>query len=163
LPLTWPIDAGHTLVKLRATARLLIQVKSETLDVDFSASPNTQIKTIAGLKCTVPPFQSQGSQQGNAQITISRGQQSNAEWRQLCAGIGGIMPKLLDSRGNAARQVQSSGFNASDAQITANFYWFNQSNGDPDTAAKMTRLTLAIPTEMKMVQVPIEFDDLPLP
>jgi len=160
--LNWPVDAGHSLVRLRAVSRILVQVKSELLDVDFSSSPNAQTKEIAGMRCTIGPIVSQNAQQGNCEIKIERGKQTPAEWKQLRAALVGITPKF-QSRGSAVRQVQQTGSSSSDDEITTNYFWWVPSNGDDDSDGKATRLTLEIPTEMKAFQLPIEFDNLPLP
>ena len=141
----------------------MVQMKSEMLDVDFSASPNVQTKTISGFECAVGPLSNLNPQQGSTQITIRRGKQDIRQWRQLCAAIRGITPRFPGSEGNVAYQVvQLTGSNSTDEQMTAGYYWFNQYL-EASSPVKVTRFVLEVPTEIRVVEVPIEFDNLPLP
>jgi hypothetical protein len=57
--------------------------------------------------------------------------------------------------------MQHMGGNSQGDVVQANFYWWMQGNeGDNPHPAK---LLLDVPTKTRVVEVPIQFDSLPLP
>ncbi len=156
-----PANPGKTIKSFRATARFLVQTQSETLEAAFADKDAVTEKTIAGIKCKVGPLTMPSPQQINCSVQFTRDKLDQAAWSQIASALQQLNPRLLDDNGTLIPNMQHMGGNSQGDVVQANFYWWMQGNeGDNPHPAK---LLLDVPTKTRVVEVPIQFDSLPLP
>lgn len=161
--LACPPDVGRRIARLRLTPRFLIADQSERVEVPVGAghAGDTE-RAAAGLAVTVGPVN--GTQQCSCVITYKRGRQTDAEWDQLRAALGNVVPVLADARGRALPAPQNSYVRAAtDRSISVMGQWFQQQYGGNETVLRPAKLVVNVPRALRAVDVPIELTDLPLP
>jgi hypothetical protein len=156
-----PASPGKSIAKFRAHTHILVQSQSETLEAVFADKDAVVEKTIAGIKCKVGPISTPSSQQTNCSVQFTRDTMDPAAWSQIATALQSVSPRMLDDNGTPFPNMQLMGGNTQGDVVQANFYWYTQSaDGQSPRPAK---LVLDVPTKTRTVEVPIQFDNLPLP
>jgi len=162
IDLQYPSDPGHKIVSLRGKVQFLLETKVQSIELAASEKPSEQ--NVAGMKCTLGPLVINSPQVFSCTILLKRGSFSQANWDLIAASISGLKPIILDDQGkplrDAQRQMTSSNYTSDFA--SASYMWWVQfdGNGDPPKPAKVM---LDVPTEVRQIEVPISFENLPLP
>jgi hypothetical protein len=100
-------------------------------------------------------------QQINCSVQFTRDTMDQASWSQIATALQNVSPRLLDDNGTAFPNMQHMGGNAQGDVVQANFYWYTQSaDGQSPHPAK---LLVDVPIKTRTVEVPVQFDNLPLP
>jgi hypothetical protein len=155
-----PPDAGKKIVRFRGTVGFLVQTESQTLEAKAEQDSVLE-KTVGGVKCKVGPIKLDQGQQLDCPLLFTRETMDQASWTQMASALRGIVPRLLDDNGVVLPNEQPMGGNSQGDSVSASFHWWmNGTNGDAPRPAK---LLLDLPTRTRVIEVPIQFDNLPLP
>ena len=162
VPLACPGDVGRRIARLKLVPQFLIQDKSERIAVDVGAghTADTVVKA-AGLTVTVGPVN--GLQGCSCRVTFARGQQGDDDWEQLRSALRNVVPVLADARGRALSAPQVNPQSDVGPSVQLQFYWNQQQYYGGDPILKPAKLIIDVPSAVRSVDVPVEFDDLPLP
>jgi hypothetical protein len=154
-----PATAGKRIARLKGTVACSAVVRSETLEVPDIFNAQNVMKEVAGTTVTIRHFRRAGNQfelaltmardpsQGGIPARVLRGQ-----------GLGGI--RLVDTTGRPIPQ-QGSSTSTQDDRMEVTLHY--PAGPGPVPAAMPAKLVWEIPTELRDVEIPFEFTDLPLP
>ena len=161
--LTRPAKSGLKISQLKGTVHLLIPDKIETLEVPAILNVSDLEQTINGRRLIV---QTAGKVKGGYEVRVKlfRNGLSDAKWKQWRNPVD--MVRLVDAKG---LQIFFSGVTetAIDEQQCSLTLQFenpnNMPNGVGGPVGPPAKLQWEIPRELREMQVPFEFGDLPLP
>jgi hypothetical protein len=153
-----PQDLGTRLVRLKGISRVMMQTKSERWESAPSADGTPPAKSIAGRKYIIESLKPVGNGESyELKFTMVRETAKLEPWQQFGRGV---RVSVLDAEGKALAMQGPSG-GGSDEKMTYT-YTFQRENG-PRKAGPAAKVVVEVPTEVKEVEVPFEFTDLPLP
>lgn len=160
-PLSIPENLGTRLVRLKGFCRVMMQTRSETWEVPnaLTAGGATQSKAIGGRRYVVNELKAVGN--GDAyqlKLTVVREGARGEMWQQFGRGM---RVSLVDGDGKA---LANRGWGQEGPEEKATYtYTFSRGTDTGGQTGAAAKLVLEVPTEVKEVEVPFEFKDLPLP
>jgi hypothetical protein len=87
----------------------------------------------------------------------------DVQWARQARALANLHPVLLDASGTplpAGHPMNSSGYGPS---ATCDYMWIQQMYSGNETPPRPATLRVDIPTEFEVVDVPVHFENLPLP
>lgn len=161
VPLTLPLDAGHTLADLRGTLNLAVPVKLQTASFSDVATARNVTRSASGTRFLFRRLQRlHGAWE--AQVTVIRDGQTDDEWQQLTNPTDFV--SLLDDRG---RPFPFAGVanndDANDRQATISLRFTIPPTGSASTFGPPATFTWDVPTETRVIRLPFAFQNLPIP
>lgn len=155
--LAYPKTAGRKIARFRATDHCITQRASINLQLPVPQT-STQLN-VEGMTLAVEVRPSQGSGYKLALI-VGRGERSEFDWNRLRKAMGNLQPQLLNAAGAPLHLLSDNDASgANDA--TTEYLW--ETGSRQGIAGKPARLLIEFPTDTWEVEVPIAFDNLPLP
>ena len=158
-----PAKSGLKIAQLKGTVHLLIPDKIETLDVPAILGVLELEQTICGRRLTIHKAQKiKGGYE--VQVTLFRNGLSDAKWKQWRNPLD--MVRLVDAQG---LQIYFSGVTETtmDEQQCSLTIQFenpnNMPNGVGGPVGPPAKLRWEVPRELRELQIPFQFRDLPLP
>ena len=153
-----PDNIGAKLARIQGTTRVQIQTKSEIWEIPDISKAQSPSKSIAGRRYVVEEFKTLSPEQYQLKFTIIRETPRLAEWQQYGRGV---RLSLVDANGKYL-QSQGYGGGGSDEKLTYT-HTFGRDAGDGTKTGEPAKLIVEVPTDVKEVQIPFDFKDLPLP
>ena len=158
-----PAKSGLKIARLKGTIHLLIPAKIETLNVPTILNVSDLEQTVCGRRLTLHSAQKvKGGYE--VQVSLFRNGLNDAKWKQWKNPRE--MVRLVDSNG---LQIYFSGVTATvdeEQQCSLTLHFENPNNmpnGGEGPVGPPVSLVWEVPAELRELQVPFEFRDLPLP
>jgi hypothetical protein len=154
-----PDNLGSKLKVIKGVNRVLMRTGSETWEVpDVSTAP-TPTRSLAGRRYVVEDFKALPNDSYQFKLTIIREAPESEPWQQFGRGV---KVTLLDADG---KQLSSRGYGGggSDERVSHTYTFARDVDHDDKKTGPAAKLVVEIPTEVKEVEIPFEFTDLPLP
>jgi hypothetical protein len=161
--LSCPPNYGHTITRFTGFADFLIRTSAKRIEVPVSTNGAVYKTTINGAEITISGWQRNGSQQTQCMITLSHPGVNATRWARASRALANLHPVLLDASGNAFPAGQGMNMNSSLGTASCTYLWIQQYFGGDQNFLTPAKLVVDIPTGFAMVQVPIHFENLPLP
>ena len=161
--LNCPVNAGKWIERVKFAPKFLVQARSETMTIAIKSPMDPVQQTLAGMQVEVAPLVVQNQQFCNDSITYTRAQQTDEQWQQMQVALQSIKPVLLDANSQAFPQPQASFQQQSDQSITIQYTWVQQQYTQEFTSLVPAKMVLTLPSVLRVVNVPVEFNHLPLP
>jgi hypothetical protein len=162
--LMFPINGGTRIARLRGNIEVEIQTRVETLRFDnVAAIKSPVVKNVAGHRYAVQKFARSGDQ-ATVTLLISRDGRDEAEWDALSESLQTDKTAIIlrDNKGNPwsySHYTSDSDVKGLEVKIV-----YNRSDDDGDALpGDAAVLTWNIPQQVKQIQVPFDFRDLPIP
>jgi hypothetical protein len=154
--LRYPRNPGRRIALLKGTGTYVAQLGSETVQITDPATAVT--KKVGKWEYTIGPFQGSTSPMA-LPIVVQKGTASDEELASLMKSLQGLRPMLNpdDRPGAVNTRVTSQG-----AQTTIT-YTISVPPARAGGAPTVKVLTVELPGEVRRIEVPVEFRDLPLP
>jgi hypothetical protein len=151
-------NAGSRIPLLRASAKVVAQTKSETIEYADPLRDEPVTKTVAGRKVVIKSVK-RGAEEYEATVTFVRDQVPPAQWED--AVFPGNALRLVDGDG---KQVVARGFGLGGKGDEATYVFkFEKEPPRGSRIGKPLKLSWEIPTETKEIPLTFEFKDLPVP
>jgi hypothetical protein len=161
--LTCPKDCGRTIARLSGIERFLVQTSARRIELPIGADASEMNKTVGELNLTIGPWQLNFPQQIHCAFTLQRGNMDDVQWARRARALGNLHPVLLDANGTplpAGHPMNSSNYGRS---ATCDYMWIQQMYYGNETLLRPAKLRVDIPTDFEVVDVPVHFENLPLP
>lgn len=160
VPLAYRADMGSKLVHLRGSTQFSIMTKSETWEVPNILGAKAVEKKLPGYRYIVHQLSKVGPTNYDLKVSIEFPREKQNELGMMDFGSIQQQIRLMDDQGRTYDAGGGGGgTRMGQADYDINFYSSNGGNGIGAPA----RLVWDIPLEIKDVEVPLEFDELPLP
>jgi hypothetical protein len=155
-----PGQAGRRIARLSGVARFLVRTRYETWTIDDVLGAGQVTRIIGANRVTVESLTSTDS--GYVLRVSGHGNVGGLAGPPVPDQFDGIQRsiKLLDTDGRSFSIEFSGGGGAEDWFYN---FTFTRPIGDQDRNAPPHKLVWEVPTEAKLLNVPFEFSDLPLP
>ena len=155
--LTPPTKAGHVLARLRGNVRLLVQSRSQTAEVALPVGGKDVIlrdvvRSAGGLKLTIREVRNTGETYG-VRVTVQREAPGPIVWTDSDIQY---MIRMVDTAG---QPLSRRGGAVTGPDMTLAFGredWTGAGAGAP------VKLVFEVPTAVREVRVPFEFENLPM-
>jgi hypothetical protein len=164
-----PPDVGTSIAKLHAHVQVLVITKSDSLSLDELPMDKAVEKTVGGMRMKVGPMKKQG-QSYEVPIALFRDDRPQQVWqtiRQFVYDSGNNRSmRLLDAHDQPIPSQGYSGGGESDGAMTFSFRFNPQvryANTNTNPPGDPAKLVWEIPVQARVVDVPVEFTDLPIP
>jgi hypothetical protein len=159
--LSWSPKLGKRMSVFRASARFLVEARSESWEIAEPLKAQNLVKQVGQIKLTVRGVTKQNENSYSVKISIDQPQGPNpqesplSDYNTLQQSI-----RLVDTDGRAWQNAGGGGggnWNHLEYEMT----FYNGGGGVP--AGEPTKVVWRVPTQLKEMTVPIEFKDLPIP
>jgi len=162
--LNWPVQAGRKLVRLKGIAEVLVVVESEKWEIPDVLAAKESTKTIGRYTLTFKGIKPRNDTGGGA---------TGFEVDVVCKMEASRDEMMRDSQSpynllSTAQLADTTGqvFNSNGANNRANsaYYISYYRLGPPKgKAPEPAKWSVVVPVETRLVAIPVEFKDLPLP
>jgi hypothetical protein len=159
LPLSPPEGAGQRIAKFEGKVEVVVALKTEKVALMLEQAEEGMEKEVAGMKVTVGALKQQ-TPYYTSTVTDEKGQATDEAWGKLSKGLAGAPAVVLD-QGGVSLQTFDGATSTSDGDsvtVTQRFY-----AGGGAQARTVKRVEVAVPTEVEVLALPVEFADLVLP
>ena len=156
-------NAGRQIVRMKVTAHFLLPTALEHLELPGVVAGDAKPQTVAGLTIAVTAPLPDNPFQVVRQITFTRGSQSDADWQTLRGIFPNLNTTLLDAQGAAAQRAYAYLQSGDDKTAVYQYAWNGANWNGQQPNLKPAKLLIDVPKTLANVEVPIEFDHLPLP
>jgi hypothetical protein len=162
-PLQWSPDIGRKIATFRASARFMIETKTDHWEIPDVLSAKDVVKEVGTVKYTVKSVTQSGANSCNVKVLITqppgRGEQNPlTDFSTFQRAI-----QLLDAQGIPWQSSGGGGGGSWERlEYDLSFYASDGAINSPKPGPPV-KLRWSIPTEIKTVDVPVEFQDLPIP
>jgi hypothetical protein len=151
-------NAGTRIPLLRASARFIVQTKSETIEIPDPLAAKNVTKSVAGRKVTIKDVQ-RAPEEYQATVTFSRDQIPADQWP------GTVFPgntlRLVDADG---KMIIARGFGLGGKSDDSTYVFkFEKEPPRGSRIGKPLKLIWEIPTETREIPLAFEFKDVPVP
>lgn len=152
---------GKRIARLRCSTQFLVQTRRDVIEVPDLLNARNVTKTVAGRRLVVRSVQKNGEQY-SVSVSLYRDDLSRADWEQFRSPSSQI--QVLDAGGNAFSPRGWSG-GGSDAEMQYTFEFARQpADGDEShRPGEPDKLVWELPLESRLMTIPFEFNDLPMP
>lgn len=152
---------GKRIARLRCSTQFLVQTRRDVIEVPDLLNARNVTKTVAGRRLVVRSVQKNGEQYSVA-VSLFRDNLSRADWEQFRSPANQF--QVLDAGGNAFSPRGWSG-GGSDAEMQYTFEFARQpADGDEShRPGEPDKLVWELPLESRLMTIPFEFTDLPMP
>jgi hypothetical protein len=156
--LDYPKEPGTKIAQLKASAKFIAQMKSETIEYADPLTSKNVTKTVAGRKIIVKEVR-RTPDEYEATVTFVRGEIPPAQWEQMV--FPGNTLRLVDGDN---KFILAKGFGMGGKGDESTFVFkFEKEPPRGSRIGKPLKLAWEIPTETREVPLSFEFKDLPLP
>jgi hypothetical protein len=162
-PLAWSPDIGRKIATFRATARFMIETKTDHWEIADVLSAKDVVKEVGKVKYTIKSVTQNSPDQCNVKVLVTQpsGQPEQNPLTDFSTFQRAI--SLLDGQGRAWQSSGGGGGGSWERlEYDLSFYTGGGGMNVPKPGAPV-KLRWSIPTEIKTVDVPVEFQDLPIP
>lgn len=160
-----PAAESTRIAKLKASARFIIQTRSESTEIANILSATGVEKVVGGRKFRLKSMTRTGDIY-LAQMTFYRSGWSQAEWNSMYSlnMTNMVNFRLLDAQGNRFTRLNMNprGGSTDGIEIDIQFQRTNWAGGG-NPIGDPAKLVWDMPTESREINVPFDFKDLPLP
>lgn len=157
-----PPDGNQRIARFRALATLLVQQKSQTLDLTAKDLADSSSRTLPIGTVSIQSSANLFTTGRTVRIVYNRTGPLD-QWKLLTTAFAQAPPQVYDAAGRTMPCTGMSLQTAAD-QVTCTFQFMpNNMTSSPTDAKTLSRLVLEVPTEVSQVNVPVEFNNLPLP
>ena len=157
-------NSGKRIARLKGEAFFVLQTGAHKVELPDIMSRKDVSKTIAGHRYCIKRAEQQDHYY-SVQVRIDRDGRTDQEWSSLQTNLyynNGIELRTADGQTlqyNGSSAVSSTG---DSLEMTYQFSRYDPIDGQPRQESPLT-LVWEIPTDSKLVSIPFEFKDLPLP
>ena len=156
--LDYPKEPGTKIAQLKASAKFIAQMKSETIEYADPLTSKNVTRTVAGRKIIVKEVR-RTPDEYEATVTFVRGEIPQAQWEQTV--FPGNTLRLVDGDN---KFILAKGFGMGGKGDESTFVFkFEKEPPRGSRIGKPLKLAWEIPTETREVPLSFEFKDLPLP
>jgi hypothetical protein len=156
--LDYPKEPGTKIAQLKASAKFIAQMKSETIEYADPLTSKNVTKTVAGRKIIIKEVR-RTPDEYEATVTFVRGEIPQAQWEQTV--FPGNTLRLVDGDN---KFILAKGFGMGGKGDESTFVFkFEKEPPRGSRIGKPLKLAWEIPTETREVPLTFEFKDLPLP
>jgi hypothetical protein len=161
MQLKYPQDAGRKIAVVKAKARVLAMLKAERVTVKDPLKAAAMTKTVGGAKFALGPLTT-GSRGHELSVTMEKGSLTDEQFQSLQTAMRRVAASV--TVGGTQRQVRGNAgqVNGVGAQATL-AYTFATTSPRGGSAVEITEMSIELPADVRAVDVPVEFHDLPLP
>lgn len=153
-----PEQVGERIAKLRGSARLTVQTKSEVVEVADIQGANEVERTVAGHKLVVRNVKARGETY-TVSMAIARDPKKPGGWGEI--NLSSTF-RMVDANGvPLSRRNYGGGTNLGD--YTELSLMFGRDDWNGEGAGPPAKLIWEVPTGTVEVEAPFEFGDVPLP
>jgi hypothetical protein len=156
--LDYPKEGATKIAELRASAKFVVQTKSEVIELADPLTSKDVTKVVGGRKVTIREVR-RGPEEYEARVTFGRGEVPANQWEQTV--FPGNALRLIDAAGKA-NVAHGFGMGGKADESTYIFKFEKEPPGG-SRIGKPVKLTWEVPTQTREVPVTFEFSDLPLP
>lgn len=169
--LNYPQNAGTRIALLKGSIGLLLQTGSESFEIPDPMNAKNVEKTIGELRITFKEMTANGTNNYNVKIAIAYDQnrQDIAMRVHSLFNSANSAMKLTDAQGRRF-YCSGRGTNQSNGAIEATLNFspdpstrIRRQRNTPQESNPPTQFQFQVPTSTKMISVPFEFKDLPIP
>jgi hypothetical protein len=155
--LTLPDKRGTKIAKFTGLLRCQVQTAAEQVEFEDILNIKDLSKELRGVRLTVKQVQEQGDGTYQARLVIDRAGMDAEQYGDLVNNL--LLIRLLDAEGQAFWPP----FHQSLQRQERIEFQLKFSREQKEPAGAPAKLIWEIPTELKEVQIPFEFTDIPLP
>jgi hypothetical protein len=150
--------AGTKIPRLRCSARLVAQTRSETIEYADPLTNKPVTKAVAGRKVVFKDVR-RGAEEYEATVTIVRDQVPPAQWENTV--FPGNALRLIDGEG---KQIVARGFGLGGKGDEGTYVFkFEKEPPHGSRIGKPLKLAWEIPVETREIPLTFEFRDVPIP
>jgi hypothetical protein len=161
-PFQCPLKCGRTLARLRGTAKFLVVRSTQRVELPIDSPPADVSKTVGGISFSISNWQA-NQNWARFSLTLHRTQQTDKDWGRLTAGISTFPMVLLDSDGQPYPTPRFAGGNSGGGSDALCYFMSQQFYGGGESTRRPGKLLIDLPSSMAVVEVPFEFNNIPLP
>lgn len=168
LSLTEPQTVGKRIAMLKGSVKFLVQSVSERAELRDVMHGKDRRVDVAGARFTLEPIVTgEGADQYVVQVRVEQRQMSAARWAHMTSGNVARWYSLVDARGNSLTPNDQSSEQVEHSETKqvhkVTFGTRNPHLPDGKVTGEPAVLQLEILTETRMLDVPFEFLNLPIP
>ncbi len=168
--LSYPEHPGTKIAKFKATAKFIIQTRSETVEVPLTADilsgkePKEVTKTVGGRRYTLKTVRKQNDQQYLVTTVCYRDGRNPQEWNQFQNSMFQTMGiQVVDDKGRPLMNQGMRSNNTSGDTMEVTYEFSRIDNGEETRVGDPAKFMWEVPLEVKQIDVPFELHDLPMP
>jgi hypothetical protein len=158
-----PANYGRTITRLTGSVTFLIQTSAERIEIPITGNMQPFIRNIDGVALTIDQWQTDSPQQIRCAMHLRYDGADDAHWLQLAQALGNLHPVYLDASGTPLPAAHPMSLNTYQGQANADYLCIQQFYGGSDDMLHPAKLILDFPTGFELVEVPVHFENLPLP
>jgi len=151
------LSLGRRLARLSLIDHCLIQRASVPIRV--SLAPTAAERAVGGIKLSVTTSNSD-SNTCCVTLSVRRTPDSPLKLDDLQTAMWALRPRLLDGAGTQLQFRSESGVDHQDP-VTVRYFWSSLGHGN--STIHPSTLIFDLPTDIKVIDIPVQFHDLPLP
>lgn len=156
--LAYPKDnAGRRIARFRAIDHVILTRATETVELPFPLTGEVR-KDVGAMSLTVSS--GVGGSSDSVYFNLQQGNRNSFDWEQIKKGALGTQASL-SANGQALYQINKNQTKEGDDFIAWTIMW--SSMGGRAETSQPDKLTIHVPVDVKNVDVPVAFDDLPMP
>ena len=163
-PLAWSPDTGKRIATFRATAKFMVETKTDHWEIADVLAVKDAVKEVGAVKYTIKSVTQNGPDQCSVKVLITQPAGRQPEQNPLTDfSTFQRAIQLLDASGRAWQSSGGGGGGSWERLEYDLSFYSSGGGGNPPKPGPPVKLRWSIPTEIKTIEVPITFEDLPIP
>jgi hypothetical protein len=156
-------NPGHRIVRLRATDHCVIAKTFETVEIPLPKDGSPPTQTAGGMLIYTDTSDQQNGNSGvyMFKLTIHKREGGNIDWPSFTNAAHGIVPRLETADGNVLDPIFHTELQVNSDSIVFTPQWWKRSGNRQESPP--VKIVMDVPIELRSVDVPVQFDNLPLP